>query len=132
MFDTVKKEGNKEYFYRQDGKMVFRFADDTIGYRYDALRPEVSEQLQRARAVHNYPTRPMVDNLIRMQAENPQKAVNYVKYRLLGECGYLDVYGKDIQADCQRAAADEKIKQLEADIKELTYICNLILQKIEA
>lgn len=130
-FETIKVEEDKEYFFRPDGKIAFRFRDDTIGYRVDELRPEVMTQLDRARSIYRYPTRPMIDTLVKMQEENPQKAVNYVKYKLLGECGYLDVYGKDIQIDCQRAAADEKIIQLESEVKELTFICKLILQKID-
>lgn len=131
MFDTIEKIGNLEYFLNADGKKVYRYADDTIGYRSAELLPEVEQYLNRARALHNYPTRPMIDNLIAMQSESKRKAVNYVRYRLLGECSYMDVYGGDIEAGKELHDATETITQLQEDIRELTFMVKLILQKIE-
>lgn len=131
MFDTIRIEGNKEYFKRADGKVVYRFADETIGYRVDELHPEVIRQLDRARAIYNYPSKPMVDNLIKMQAEAVQKAINYIKYRLLGECTYTEVFKTDFQKEAENVQQAQKIESLERQIEDLTFICQTILQNME-
>ena len=95
-------KNGKEYYYNADGKLVFQWADDTVGYRRAELAPEVAKVLDRARSKHNYPTRSMIDNLISLQETAPLKAVNYVRYRLLGELRYIDVFG-DVAEDRYKA-----------------------------
>lgn len=89
--------------------------DDTDGYRAYELAPEVSDALNRARELHRYPSRPMIDNLIHMQEFSIEKAVTYVKYRLLGEATYLDVFGRD--AEDRRAAQQHYKKQDEMQMQ---------------
>ncbi len=131
MFDTIRVEGNKEYFKRADGKIVYRFADETKDYRVDELHPEVIRQLDRAREQYNYPSKPMIDNLIKMQSQAVQKAVNYVKYRLLGECNYIEVFKTDFDREAEAAHQEAEIENLKRQIEDLTFICQTILQNME-
>ena len=57
----------------------------------------------------------MIDNLIHMQEFSVEKAVTYVKYRLLGEATYLDVFGRD--AEDRRAAQQHYKKQDEMQMQ---------------
>lgn len=109
IIEFTNNEKGLEYFRNADGKLVSQPIDDTINYRDAELAPEVLREVQRAREIHNYPSRPMIDNLVHMQGLSIDKAVKYVRYRLLGEATYLDVFGQD--AEDRRAAQAHYKKQ---------------------
>lgn len=109
VIEFIDEEKGLEYFKNADGKLVSQNVDDTVNYRNNELAHEVTEVLNRARALHHYPSRPMIDNLIHMQELSIEKAVKYVQYRLLGEATYLDVFGQD--AEDRRAAQQHYKKQ---------------------
>mgnify|MGYP007128358999 CR=1 FL=1 len=115
VIEFTDKEKGLEYYKNADGRLVSQLIDETIGYRAAELAPEVTEALDRARAMHNYPSRPMIDNLVHMQEASVEKAVTYVKYRLLGEATYLDVFGRD--AEDRRAAQQHYKKQDEMQMQ---------------
>lgn len=126
MYETVKTVGNVEYFYNNDKKLVSRFCDDTINYRVDELDEKVKEQLEKARRVFRYPSKPFIDTCIRFQNETPKKAVNYIKYKLLGTAKYLDVFGPQLEEEIQ----SKKIGDLEKEINSIKVLCEQILQKL--
>lgn len=109
--EFVDAEKGLEYYKNADGKLVSQFVDSTVDYRDNELAPEVLREVEKARAIHNYPSHPMIDNLIHMQDLSVEKAVTYVKYRLLGEASYIDVFGKDAE---DRRAAQEHYKKQDA------------------
>lgn len=109
IIEFVDDKKGREYYRNADGKLVSQFVDDTVDYRADELADEVKSTLDRAREMHNYPSRPMIDNLVHMQEVSVEKAVKYVQYRLLGEATYLDVFGQD--AEDRRAAQQHYKKQ---------------------
>ncbi len=129
MWETVRTEGNREYYYNADNKLVFRTADDTIGYRESELCPTVKQLLDRARDKYNYPTRPFIDSVIEFQNENKIKAINYVKYKLLGECNYLDVFGPNIQAQIAQEDTEERLQRLENKIEQLLKLVENLTEK---
>lgn len=109
VIEFIDEKKGLEYYRLDDGRLVSQPVDDTVNYRTDELAPEVIEVLNRSRARYWYPSRPMIDNLIKMQELSVEKAVTYVKYRLLGEATYLDVFGQD--AEDRRAAQAHYKKQ---------------------
>lgn len=109
VIEFIDEKKGLEYYRLDDGRLVSQPVDDTVNYRTDELAPEVIEVLNRSRARYWYPSRPMIDNLIKMQELSVEKAVTYVKYRLLGEATYLDVFGKE--AEDRRAAQAHYKKQ---------------------
>lgn len=109
VIEFIDEKKGIEYYRNADGKLVSQPMDDTAGYRSSEIAPEVSDALNRARELHRYPSRPMIDNIIYMQEFSIEKAVTYVKYRLLGEATYLDVFGRD--AEDRRAAQQHYKKQ---------------------
>lgn len=129
MWETVRTEGNKEFYYNADNKLVYRFADETIGYRDSELCPTVKQLLDRARDKHNYPTRPFIDSVIEFQNENKIKAINYIKYKLLGECNYLDVFGSDITAQITQEETEERLQRLENKIEQLLKLVENLTEK---
>ena len=114
--EFVDAEKGLEYYKNADGKLVSQFVDSTVNYRDAELAPEVLREVEKARAIHNYPSRPMIDNLIKMQELSVEKAVTYVKYRLLGEATYLDVFGQDAE---DRRAAQQHYKKQDAMQQQL-------------
>lgn len=115
VIEFIDEKKGIEYYRNADGKLVSQPMDDTDGYRSSEIAPEVSDALNRARKLHHYPSRPMIDNLIHMQEFSVEKAVTYVKYRLLGEATYLDVFGRD--AEDRRAAQQHYKKQDEMQMQ---------------
>lgn len=109
VIEFIDEKKGLEYYRLDDGRLVSQPVDDTVNYRTDELAPEVIEVLNRSRARYWYPSRPMIDNLIKMQELSVEKAVTYVKYRLLGEATYLDVFGQE--AEDRRAAQAHYKKQ---------------------
>lgn len=111
----------KEYYIDPDGRLVYKIADDTLGYRVDELIPELITLLDRARnEKHNYPTREMIDNLIRIQKKEPLKACNYVKYRLLGELRYVDVFGNAAEERYAAQRHYSETAEMKKAIEDLT------------
>ena len=129
MYETIEIIGDKEYFIRADGKKAFRFTDKSKGYRENELHPDVLEQLNRARLRHNYPSKELIDVVISYQKEHPQKAVNYIKYRLLGECNYLDVFGQDYSQE--RDALQYRLENLEKEVAAAREMLAVILEILE-
>lgn len=119
MFETVKTEGNKEYYYNADNKLVYRYADETLHYRTEELTTLVHAYLVRARNIHKYPTKEFIDSVIDFQRESEKKAVNYIRYRLLGECNYLDVFGPEIGSDIKAESLENRLSEIENKINEL-------------
>lgn len=117
-------EKEKEYYYNKDGKLVYRSADDTKEYRVDELLPEVIAELDDARCRKNYPSRALINAVISMQNESPEKAVNYIRYRLLGTASYLDVYGAEAE---KRYGDDRHYKQT----AELEYKIDVLQKHFE-
>ena len=114
MYETIKIEGNREYYYNNDNKLVFRYADKTIGYRESEICYPVAQELDRARAIYRYPTTQLIDNVINMQNdESVLKARRYIKYKLLGECSYSDVFCDEITKDIEKGARDNIIRRIE-------------------
>jgi len=119
MFETIRIEGNKEFYYNADGKLVFRLADETTEYRNGELRFPVFAEVNKARQLHRYPTRELIDSLIIMQKDSPEKAARYVKYKLLGECSYLDVFGSEFQNETELKRIQQRLDRIEASIADL-------------
>lgn len=111
VIEFVDEKKGLEYYRLDDGRLVSQPVDNTVNYRTDELAPEVIEVLNQSRAQYWYPSRPMIDSLINMQKSSVEKAVTYVKYRLLGEATYLDVFGEE--AEERRAAQAHNKKQEE-------------------
>lgn len=107
------KDG-KDFYYNPDGKLVSVKSDDTISYRTAELHEDVIAELNIARQQLNYPSRSLIDSVIHLQEESTEKAVLYVRYRLLGTARYLDVYGDTNNA---RWAAEKHYS-------ETTELCN--------
>ena len=127
MFETVKTEGNKEYYYNNDNRLVFRYADETIGYREIEICATLLEELERARAIYRYPTKPLIDNVINMQnTESVLKARRYIKYKLLGECSYNDVFCDEIIKDIEKGAREDLTRRIENIEKALGRIEDLL------
>lgn len=133
MFETVKVVGNREYYYNADLKLVFRFADETLGYRLNELDPEIDKLLDKARAKYNYPSKTFIDNIIDMQNYSTEKAKRYIRYRLLGELNWLDVFGQNAEMLYSQLRQEELSTDLSTEIRTLQMQIqqqNLLIEKL--
>lgn len=129
-YETVETKGNIEFYYNADFKLVSRRADDTKGYRSAELFGDVEAELDRARQLHRYPTKPLIDNVIHIQnTESIEKAILYVKYKLLGEANYLDVYGST--SERRMESTEKRIFELQKEIFSLNSKMDRLLQLLE-
>jgi len=138
MYETIERKGNIEYFLNADGKKVMRYADETIGYRVDEIKPELQIVLDKARARYNYPYKETIDTALFYQQYSTLKAVRYIKWRLLGECNYLDVYGAEAERDYSMARhqellehSNERIDELHAKIDYLQKQVDVLTKMVE-
>lgn len=123
----IKTEGNKEYYYDPDGRLVFQFKDETIGYRDHELFPEILAKLNQAREEGRYPNKRFVDNLVRMQEESPLKAYRYIQYKLLGEVSYSAVFGDKALEEYEKEQTKKENASLRDQVNELEQKMNLLL-----
>lgn len=129
MFETVKTEGNKEYYYNADNKLVYRYADDTIGYRTNEIHNRVQMELDAARKAFRYPTRQLIDAAIEMQYQNPLQAARYVGYKLQGKFSYMEVFGVDEKHERDREAwRDQQLLEIQAEINDIKYFLKSIIK----
>jgi len=106
----------REYYLNSDGIIVSQEVDDTKGYRVMELAPEVTDQLNLAREQGRYPSKHMINALVSMQEISKTKAVNYVKYRLLGSASYLDVFGPEARRQFEAEQHYRQSKEIEDKI----------------
>lgn len=116
MREILYIKNGREYFYNPDGRIVSQPVDNSVDYRTSELTPEISEALDRARARGRYPSRELIDSVILMQEYSKLKALNYVKYKLLGEARYIDVYGEAAEAKYRAEAHYRKSFDLEREL----------------
>ncbi len=110
MRDVLFVKDGWEYFLNEDGKLVSSTVDAYKDYRRNELPESVNMLLDRARDKDRYPKKALIDNLVSMCDYSITKAENYVKYKLLGEASYLDVFG---QAAEDRYSAERHYKKTE-------------------
>lgn len=113
------REGNLEYYLNSDGKLVSQQIDLHKDYRRGELLPEVAAELDRARAMKRYPSDKLIDSVIAFQAEHPEKAVKYIGYRLLGSCGYLEVFGSHAESYYREMRHIQQNERMEGKIENL-------------
>lgn len=123
----VKTVGNKEYFYDPDGRLVYRFKDETIGYRDNELLPEILAKLNQAREEGRQPNKKFIDSLINIQAESPTKAYRYIQYKLLGEVSYSAVFGDKALEEYEKENAKKENASLRDQVNDLEQKINLLL-----
>ena len=116
MFETVKVENGREWYYNADKKLVSRLCDDTLAYRVKELEPQVINELNKARRIYRYPSKELIDTAIAYQRESVKKAVRYVNYKLLGEFKYLDVFGVAALEEYGRDDLKARLSDLETKI----------------
>lgn len=114
-------EGNFEYYLREDNKIVSQIKDLCKDYRRNEQLPEVATELDKVRSYNtSYPTKNVIDAVLSYQNENVKKAVNYIRYRYLGTCSYLDVFGEKAQKEYEQSAHFQQNKRMEEKIEDVS------------
>ena len=109
--ETLYVKDGYEYYRNADGRIVDRLCDQTLDYRVGELRPEVVAELDKARAMYRYPTTALVDTVIAYQEQSPEKAVNFIRYRLLGAASHVEVFGHAAEARYKAQAMEKRLQQ---------------------
>ena len=110
-------EGNREYYLGPDNKIVSQQRDLFKEYRRDELLPEVAAELDQVRSINIYPSDSVINSVISFQNECPEKAVNYIRYRYLGTCSYLDVFGHKAESYYREKMHIEQNERMESKIE---------------
>ena len=113
------REGNMEYYLNPDGKLVSQQVDLYKDYRRGELLPEVAAELDKARSLKRYPSDKLIDTVIQYQKEYPEKAIKYIGYRILGTCGYLEVFGQRAESYYREKRHIEQNERMESKIEDL-------------
>lgn len=113
------REGDKEYYLNPDGKLVSQNVDLYMEYRRGELLPEVAAELDEVRKICIYPSKAAIDTVISYQKECPDKAINYIRYRYLGTCSYLDVFGPGAEQQYKVKMHLEQNERMESKIDNL-------------
>lgn len=124
MRDILYIKDGREYFYNADGKIVSQPVDNSVDYRRSELPPEINKALDRARQKGNYPSRSLINALVDMQEYSELKALNYVKYKLLGEARYLDVFGEAAESRFEAQRHYKKTEEMEFRLLEMSATIN--------
>ena len=112
-------EGDREYFMNSDNKLVSQQRDLYKDYRRAELLPEVASELDQVRSLNIYPSDSAINAVINYQQECPEKAVNYIRYRYLGTCSYLEVFGQKAQSYYREKMHIEQNERMESKIGDL-------------
>jgi hypothetical protein len=113
------RKNGQEYFLNPDGKVVSHSVDTTINYRAAELDPLVKIELDKARALYNYPKESTIDYVIECQGESLNKAINYIGYRLLGTKSYLEVFSKGAENNRKEEKHRAETAELKTTIEEM-------------
>ena len=113
-------KNGREYYYNADGKIVSQPVDNFVNYRRSELAPQINEALDRARQRGNYPSRSLIDAVVDMQEYSELKALKYVKYKLLGEARYLDVFGEAAESKFEAQRHYKKTEEMEFHLLEMS------------
>lgn len=106
-----------------DLKVYIPKDDKNRNYRINEILPEVAPVLERARrhrgAIHI--TTKAIDKLIKLQADDPGRAVNWLRWRYLGELDYKEAFVNPAQipVDDRLAAQDRKIDDLQKQLERI-------------
>lgn len=119
MITVIRKDGTKikqlDCFTRPRGTGKYDpTADPYRDYLQHEIAPAVWKHIELARARWGIiPIKPAaIDEILNIQAESDLKAIRYIKWRFLGSCNYIEVYGKDAQRDYAENSANKEIAYL--------------------
>jgi hypothetical protein len=100
----------------KDGKYYYHAPDPYREYRKDEMDPEVYAVLNRARDERGvHPSKAFIDAVIAWQNEkSPSMAIKYIKYKYLGECTYMQVYGREGKEAFHYEQTEKLIKEVES------------------
>lgn len=104
------------YELADDGKYYYNAPDPYRDYRKEEMHPEVYSVLNRARDEKRvHPSKAFIDSVINWQNDkSPKMAIRYIKYKYLGECSYLDVYGRAGKEEMHYEQTERLIEQVES------------------
>lgn len=119
MITIINNDGSKakelDCFTRQ--RNVGKYDPEKDPYRdylRDEFTPDVWRELERARvrwgSIPISPNR--LDEILSFQAESELKAIRHIKYKFLGECNYIEVYGIEAKKEYAQNSANKEIAYL--------------------
>lgn len=117
------------YELKDDGKYYYHPPDPFREYRKDEMEPEVYAVLNRARDEREvHPSKAFIDAVIAWQNEkSPKMAIRYIKYKYLGECTYLEVYGKPGKEQIHYDQTEKLIEQVESLQQQIFQMQQLLI-----
>ncbi len=119
MITTIRTDGSQikelDCFTRQRSVGKYDPAKDSNrDYLREEIAPDVWRELERARI--RWGSIPIsanrIDEILSFQAESELKAIRYIKYKFLGECSYIEVYGIDAKKEYAQNSANKEIAYL--------------------
>lgn len=114
---SIIKQAKCMTIIRNTGVYDKRFDEYRDYLRYE-IKPEVWEELERARwrwgAINIRPE--SIDQIIEYQNESKLKAIRFIKYKYLGECTYIEVYGDSAKKEYEESRASMKIAEMDKKI----------------
>lgn len=109
--------------------------DPNYNYRRFEILPDVWQVLERARERRGavFISQNHIDKLIRLQEENEQKAIAWLKYLFIGELNYLDVYGENAawKQCAKKTESENMICEIAALKNEISELKQMVLMLIE-